>query len=231
MRLSKAAQAFFYRSLVTFLILATYMIESGFSGAIPYTNFYYFVFMLFLAPAEILTYAIYYKDYAHDYLYRIFGHYKYNFSFTLVEPESLLGDVACAIFDWLVIYLPFETVQYGALISLVDAKNVSKEANNCYQVILLQVIFFFYFIKVNVIVIYSINTILLLTVIGCGLIFDDDGLVGTTQLFTCPAMLLALFFQILVLGVRNTLSEVANKLVYRKSADLLDWYQDVEDKL
>ena len=50
MRLSKAAQAFFYRSLVTFLILATYMIESGFSGAIPYTNFFFFVFMLFLAP-------------------------------------------------------------------------------------------------------------------------------------------------------------------------------------
>ena len=129
MRLSKAVQAFFYRSLVTFLILATYMIESGFSGAIPYTNFYYFVFMLFLAPSEILVYAIYFKDYAHDYLYRIFGHYKYNFSFTLVEPDAIAVDLLCGLFDWLIIYLPFETVNYGALISTIGAKNVSVDAN------------------------------------------------------------------------------------------------------
>lgn len=37
MRLSKAALAFFYRSLLTFLILSTYMIKSGFNGAMPYT--------------------------------------------------------------------------------------------------------------------------------------------------------------------------------------------------
>ena len=108
MRLSKAAQAFFYRSLVTFLILSTYMIESGFSGAMPYTNFYYFVFMLFLAPGEILIYAIFYKDYAYDYLYRIFGHYKYNFSFSLVETEYVVVDSICALFDWCIIYIPFE---------------------------------------------------------------------------------------------------------------------------
>ena len=125
MRLSKASQAFFYRSLVTFLILATFMIKSGFSGAIPYTNFYYFLFMLFLAPAEILVYAIYYKDYAYDYLYRIFGHYKYNFSFSLVEVEFLLIDMACAIADWVFVYLPFETVSYGAMVSLIDGKNIS----------------------------------------------------------------------------------------------------------
>lgn len=194
MRLSKASQAFFYRSLVTFLILATFMIRSGFSGAIPYTNFYYFLFMLFLAPAEILVYAIYYKDYAYDYLYRIFGHYKYNFSFSLVEVEFLLIDMSCAIIDWLFIYLPFETVSYGAMVSLVDGKNISVEAHQCYQVILLQMIFFFYFIKVNVQVIYSTNTILIMSLIGAAMIFDDDGLIGTTQLFTCPAMLFALTF-------------------------------------
>lgn len=84
------------------------MIESGFSGALPYTNFYYFVFMLFLAPSEILIYAIFYKDYAYDYLYRIFGHYKYNFSFTLVETEYVIIDTLCALFDYTIIYLPFE---------------------------------------------------------------------------------------------------------------------------
>jgi hypothetical protein len=150
MRLSKAAQAFFYRSLVTFLILSTYMIESGFSGAMPYTNFYYFVFMLFLAPGEILIYAIFYKDYAHDYLYRIFGHYKYNFTFSLVETEYVIVDSICALFDWLVIYLPFELFDYGNPVSLIDGKNISSEAYNCYQVILMQVTFFFYFKNTNV---------------------------------------------------------------------------------
>ena len=150
MRLSKAAQAFFYRSLVTFLILSTYMIESGFSGAMPYTNFYYFVFMLFLAPGEILIYAIFYKDYAHDYLYRIFGHYKYNFTFSLVETEYVIIDSLCALFDWCVIYLPFEVFNYGTPISLIGGKNVSKEAYNCYQVILMQLTFFMYLTNTNV---------------------------------------------------------------------------------
>lgn len=180
MRLSKAAQSFIYRSLVTFLILSTYMIESGFSGAMPYTNFYYFVFMLFLAPAEILIYAIFYKDYAYDYLYRIFGHYKYNFSFSLVETEYVVVDSICAIFDWSIIYLPFELYSYGNPISLIQGKNISKEAYNCYQVILMQITFFFYFKNTNVQVIYSLNILLILTLIGMAMIFDDDGLVGTT---------------------------------------------------
>ena len=85
MRLSKAAQAFFYRSLFIFFILSTYMIESGFTSTIPYTYYFYLVFMLILAPLEILVYSIFYKNFANDYLYRIYGHYKYNFSFTLVE--------------------------------------------------------------------------------------------------------------------------------------------------
>ena len=88
------------------------MIESGFSGAMPYTNFYYFIFMLFLAPGEILIYAIFYKDFGYDYLYRIFGHYKYNFSFSLVETEYVAIDSICAIFDWAVIYLPFELFSF-----------------------------------------------------------------------------------------------------------------------
>lgn len=194
MRLSKAAQAFFYRSLVTFLILSTYMIESGFSGAMPYTNFYYFVFMLFLAPGEILIYSIFYKDYAYDYLYRIFGHYKYNFSFSLVETEYVFIDSLCAVYDWAVIYLPLEIFSYGTPVSIIDGLNISKEAYNCYQVILMQVTFFFYFRNTNVQVTYSLNSILILTFIGIAMIFDDDGLVGTTQLFTCPAMLMGLLF-------------------------------------
>ena len=150
MRLSKAAQAFFYRSLVTFLILATYMIESGFSGGMPYTNVYYFVFMLFVAPGEILVYAIFYKDYAYDYYYRIFGYYKYNFSFSLVETEYVVVDSLCAIFDWCVIYLPFELSSYNHPVSLIGGRNISVEAYNCFQVILMQITMFFYLKNTNV---------------------------------------------------------------------------------
>lgn len=84
------------------------MIKSGFSGAMPYTMIFYFTFMLILAPIQILCFAIFYKDYGYDYLYRIFGHYKYNFSFSLVETEYIILDSMCAFFDWSIIYLPFE---------------------------------------------------------------------------------------------------------------------------
>jgi len=88
--------------------------------------------MLFLAPGEILIYSIFYKDYAHDYLYRIFGHYKYNFTFSLVETEYVLINAFCALFDYCVIYLPLELFGYGNPVSLIDGKNISSEAYNCY---------------------------------------------------------------------------------------------------
>ena len=93
------------------------MLKSGFSGAIPYTDVYYYVFMIFLAPIQILVYSIFYKDIGYDYLYRIYGHYKYNFSFNLVETEFLVIDSFCAIFDWIIVYLPFETINMGPWIS------------------------------------------------------------------------------------------------------------------
>lgn len=91
------------------------MIQSGFSGAIPYTDAYFYIFMLFLTPLEILAYATFYKDYGYDYIYRIYGHYKYNFSFTLVEYNYIISDTLCAIFDWLIIYVPFEMFQADAV--------------------------------------------------------------------------------------------------------------------
>jgi hypothetical protein len=231
MRLSKAAQAFWYRSFITFLILFTYMIKSGFSGAIPYTDVYFYMFMIFLAPLEILIYATFYKDYAYDYLYRIYGHYKYNFSFSLVEIEYIVMDSACALFDWAIIYMPFEVFHMGAMISIQDGRNVSKEAYNCYQVILMQVTFYMYLKNTNVQVIYSLTLLVVLTLVGIAMIFDDDGLIGTTQLFTCPLMLLQLVFQVLMLSLRNTIVEVLSKLFVKRYSLLLEWYSDVEERL
>ena len=78
---------------------------------------------------------------------------------------------------------------------------------------------------------YSLNSILVITIIGIAMIFDDDGLIGTSQLFTCPSMLFSLLFQLLMLSLRNTVVEVISKLVFRRYADLLDWYADVEERL
>jgi len=44
----------------------------------------------------------------------------------------------------------------------------------------MQITFFFYFKNTNVQVIYSLNMLFILTLIGIAMIFDDDGLVGTT---------------------------------------------------
>lgn len=84
MRLSKAAQAFIYRSLIILLIITSYMVECGFSAVLPYTDFYYYFDILFILPAQILIFSTFYKSTGYDYLYRIYGHYKYNFSYSLV---------------------------------------------------------------------------------------------------------------------------------------------------
>lgn len=231
MRLSKAAQAFFYRSLITFLILTSYMIQSGFSGQLPYTSFYYYFFMLFIAPGQILIYSTFYKDVGYEYLYRIYGHYKYNFSFSLVEVECVFIDSICAFFDWLCVYLPHEYMAFDNPICLLGGKNISSESYNCYQVILMQIIFFYYFKNTNVQVAYAMSFLMILTIIGCAMIFDDDGLVGTTTLFTTPNLLLTLLLQILLLSFRNHFIDVMSKLVIRRYADLYDWYADIEDRL
>lgn len=72
---------------------------------------------------------------------------------------------------------------------------------------------------------------LFLTGVGCTLIFDDDGLVGVTQFVRCPAMYLTLIFQILLLWLRNYITDVGKKYVFRRKADLLDWYVEIEEKL
>lgn len=105
-RLSKAVQAFIYKTFLFYSILVTYMIMSAFSTSIPFLDSFYFFFMLFLSPLQVLVFAIFYKDYGNEYYYRIFGHYKYNFSFTMVEPWCIVGDVICLCIDWVVIFFP-----------------------------------------------------------------------------------------------------------------------------
>lgn len=189
------------------------------------------MYMLFIEPLKILVFAIFYKDYAYDYLYRIFGHYKYNFSFSLVETEFVILDSLCALFDWAVVYMPFEMIEYGHEVSLIDGHSGSKESYNCYQVIIIQITIFYYFRNTNVQVIDSFYFILFMTLLAVLHVLGDDHLVGVTQFLTTPAMIFLVIFQALLLSLRNTLCEVMSKLLLRRYADQLDWYADVEDRL
>lgn len=101
--------------------------------------------MLFIAPGEILVHSTFYKDVGYEYLYRIHGHYKYNFSFSIVESEFVMIDSISAVLDWATIYLPFERASFLSCVSLIQAQPISAQTYNCYQVILLQLIFLFYF--------------------------------------------------------------------------------------
>ena len=117
------------------------------------------------------------------------------------------------------------------MLSIRDGKNISKEAYNCYQVILMQVIFFQYLRNTNIHIMYSQTLLFFLTMVGIAMIFDDDGLVGPLQLFTCPKLLLTLLFQTLMLELRNQVATLLSKLVIRRYADLVDWYTDIEERL
>ena len=58
----------------------------------------------------------------------------------------------------------------------------------------MQITFFMYLKNTNVQVVQSMTILLFVTVIGIAMIFDDDGLIGTSQLFSCPLMLYQLLF-------------------------------------
>ena len=93
--------------------------------------------------------------------------------------EYVALDLICALFDWLIIYFPFELVGYEKQVSIKDGRNISKEAYNCYQVILMQIIFFQYFRNTNSSIQYAIMLQFIMMLIGTTMIFDDDGLMGT----------------------------------------------------
>lgn len=107
-------------------ILVSHMVNSAFSTSIPFLDTFYFFFMLFLSPLQILVFATFYKDYGNEYYYRIFGHYKYNFSFTMVEPECIIGDILCLFIDCAVIFFPM-VFMHGTHEMTIDGKNTAHE--------------------------------------------------------------------------------------------------------
>jgi hypothetical protein len=95
----------------------------------------------------------------------------------------------------------------------------------------MELIFFYYFKGTNVQLTYSISALTMLTIVGCGMIFDDENLIGVTQLFTTPCLLLTLLLQIMILSLKNQVTDVCSKLLIKRYADLHNWYADIEDRL
>ena len=75
------------------------------------------------------------------------------------------------------------------------------------------------------------TTLLGFTIFGVLVNFDDDGVQGWTMLLYNPSSLACLVWQILMLSLRNTMVDVFTKVVFRRYADLLDWYSDVEERI
>mmetsp|Transcript_1508 Transcript_1508/g.2005 ORF Transcript_1508/g.2005 Transcript_1508/m.2005 type:complete len:179 (-) Transcript_1508:3498-4034(-) len=132
LRLAKAVQGFIYRTLLSFLTLGTYMIRSGFSGQVPYRQFYFTCFIVVLSPLQILIYATFFRDYAYNCRYRIFGLYRYNFMFKVVDPGAVTVDIISAILDWLILILPFEITAFTDKVVTQDGLNLSSAAYNGY---------------------------------------------------------------------------------------------------
>jgi len=111
------------------------MIDSGFSGSLPYRMLYFISSLIVLTPIQVLILAIFHKDYAYDFRFRIFGHYKSNFSFQIAMTDYLLFEILSAIFDFLLVILPFEKL-LGFMIGL-EGRVLSESAYNDYQVVVL----------------------------------------------------------------------------------------------
>lgn len=135
-RISVVASAYFYRTVLLVLIMGGYFWQIGLSAMVPFTSFYYILFTLVLSPALILIQSVYYKDYGYDYRYRIFGHYKYNFCFNIIEKERVMINATMALLDFIIIYLPF-VLSEGSEISNSAGKEVSINSMFTHKIIIL----------------------------------------------------------------------------------------------
>jgi len=127
--------------------------------------------------------------------------------------------------------MPHEMFSFQHHITTVGGRTASLSAYNCYQVIVFQAMFFYYFKNTNQQVLFCIYIEFALTLLGMSLIFDDDGLLGIQQFFYCPSLTMTCLFQILMMSLRNYVTDISMKLVFHRYSDLLMWYTEIEETL
>jgi hypothetical protein len=77
----------------------TYILLSGISSSNPVNNIIFLSFLFFISPLQILIYGIGYRDVGFDYLHRIKGEYKRNFTIYIYDRFDVIYTIASAIFD------------------------------------------------------------------------------------------------------------------------------------
>lgn len=74
-----------------------------------------------------------------------------------------------------------------------------------------------------------------LTIVGILVLLADDGFSGLTELIKCPVLYMTLFLQLLLLNLKNTITQVISKIciskLNRDQVELNEWYIEVEDRL
>ena len=103
------------------------------------------------------------------------------------------------------------------------------------MVIIFQITVFMYFNNTNLQIINSIVIIVSLTTIGMLVLLADDGFSGLTELVQCPVLFMTILLQILLLILKNTITQVVSKIkisrLNKDYVELNEWYIDVEDRL
>lgn len=140
----------------------------------------YAIYLLVLSPLEILVYSIFFKECGYDYVNRIFGHYRFNFTFSIVRTQELIIDALVAIFDFSIIYLPFQLNRIDLQVSFIGGKNISFEGLTVFHMLTLQAMSYAYYRKTTITVHYSMNVIFVLKLICMALIFDEEGILAVS---------------------------------------------------
>jgi len=135
MRKSKFMSSIVYVKFLTALLQTTHMLRSGFTGDSGYVGLFYYSHMIVFLPLQLVSFAILYKDYAYNFLYRLFGHYYMNFTFHLVQRKQLFTDIGLAVFQWVTFCLLFDIMAFNNLVSWKEGKMVSFEASQMYNTV------------------------------------------------------------------------------------------------
>lgn len=89
----------------------------------------------------------------------------------------------------------------------------------------------FYFLNTNECVVQSLYWQLFFHIFGALFVFNESGTEGIKMFMICPQMIFSFLWQFLVLVLRNCLYDALKKILWRETADLLDWYAEIEGKL
>jgi energy-coupling factor transporter transmembrane protein EcfT len=104
-RINQVTIVTLYRTFFLVLIFGTFMIIHGFTASLPVKRMMVIMFFVIVSPIQIFMYGFTFKDVGYNYLYRIYGEYKRNFTVNLFSRYDILRVLIYSILDTVVFYL------------------------------------------------------------------------------------------------------------------------------